>query len=415
MGWRCHDLLRCFRVCLYAAMLLSLGCQKAPPSARTPDPVTVEFVTPTVDSVTPYEEFGGKTAAADTVELRSRVTGYLRRVNFVDGENVDAGDVLFEIEDATYRAELAETEATVKQRTADVQRLRTELQRLERLKKSEATTQQEIDRLTFETDAAEAALAAAAALRDQARLNLEFTKVIAPIAGRIGRRLVDPGNLVQADATPLAIIVSLDPIYAYFEYDERSVLAMRRLVEEGKLTAAPDRDQPVQISLAGEDRYELTGKINWVDNQLDMATGTLRARVAVSNQKELLSPGMFVRLRVPLGPAQQSLLIPEQALGTDQGQKFVYVVTGSNEIENHRVEVGWLENGKRVITSGLSESDWVVITGLQRIKAKSKVIAKPWIPPENRAADGEPVKAVTTIVPLQDTAGLSPISTNRDK
>ncbi len=357
------------------------GCQQPAPPAPPPPPIAVQFVFPTREAVTPYEEFGGRANSSETVEIRARVTGYLKPVHFKDGADVTAGDLLFEIEDASYIAELAQAKATVKQREADVKRLQNQLERAIRLKVSDASTQQDIDRLTFEVDAAVAAQAAAVALQDQARLNLDFTHVKAPISGRIGRRLVDPGNLVQADVTPLGVIVSLDPIYAYFDYDERSVLAMRRMVDEGLLPEAPDRNQPVAISLAGEERYDLSGKINWVDNQIDLGTGTLRARVSVRNTHGLLTPGMFVRLRVPLGPEQQAVLIPEQALGADQGQRFVYVVTPADEIEYRRVNIGWLHNGKRVITSGLTPKERVVLTGLQRIRAKTKVTAKEWVPP----------------------------------
>ena len=344
-------------------------------------------------AVTPYEEFGGRAISSETVELKARVTGYLKKVNFVDGAEVKQGDVLFEIEDDTYVAEFAEAVATVKQREADVKRLQTQLDRLRRLKQSEATTQQEIDRLTYEVDAAAASQAAAVAIRDRSKLNLEFTKVTAPISGQIGRRLVDPGNLVQADMTSLGIIVSLTPIYAYFEYDERSVLAMRRMVDQGVLKEAPDREQLVGVAPAGETKYDLSGRINWVDNQIDMGTGTLRARVEVANDRRLLTPGMFVRMKVPLGPEQKALLIPEQALVADQGNRFVYVVNDTDEIEYRSIQVGWQEGEKRVITSGLSATDRVVLTGLQRIRAKSKVTAKPWTPPNT--ATGEAAGSAT--------------------
>lgn len=350
--------------------------------------------------VTPFEEFGGRAVSSVTVELKARVTGYLNKVHFVDGADVKAGELLFNIDDGTYAAEYAEAEAVVKQRDADVKRLQTNLDRIRTLRAKDASSDQELERLTFETDAAIANRTAAVAARDRAKLNVDFTKIKAPFSGKIGRRLVDEGNLIQADSTSLAVIVALDPIYAYFDYDERSVLAMRRLVEEGKLKEAPDRNQLVSLALAGEDRYDLTGKIDWVDNQIDLGTGTLRARVLVANDRGLLTPGMFVRLRVPLGPEQSSLLIPEQALGADQGQRFVYVVTPTDEIEYRRVEVGWLEAGKRVITSGLTASDRVVVTGLQRIKAKAKVIAKEWDP-------SAPVPA-STPVPAAEKGAATP-------
>lgn len=366
--------------------LAMVGCQKPAPPPPPPPPVTVQFVMPETAQVTPYEEFGGRAVSSVTVELKARVTGYLNKVHFPDGSDVHEGDLLFEIDDSIYAAKLAESESVVKQKDADVKRLQTDLTRVRGLRTGGASSEQEVERLTFEADAAIASRGAAAALRDQAKLDVEYTKVRAPVSGRIGRRLVDPGNLVEADETALAVVVATNPIYAYFDYDERSVLAMRRLVESGKLKEAPDRTQTVPVSLAGEDHYDLSGKIDWVDNQIDLGTGTLRARVLVDNSRGLLTPGMFVRLRVPLGPEQTSLLIPEQALGADQGQRFVYVVTPTDEIEYRRVEVGWLHQGRRVITSGLTLSDRVAVTGLQRIKAKAKVVAKPW-KPETAATD----------------------------
>ena len=354
--------------------------------------------------VTPYEEFGGRAVASVIVELQARVTGQLKKVHFVDGADVKAGDLLFEIDDSTYAAEYAGAEALVKQQDADVIKLQANLGRTRRLRADDASSEQELERLTYETDAAIASRVAAIAVRDRAKINVDFTKIRAPTSGRIGRRLVDEGNLIQADAKVLAVIVTLNPIHAYFDYDERSVLAMRRLVEKGLLKEAPDRNQPVSLSLAGEDRYDVTGQIDWVDNQIDLGTGTLRARVLVANDRGLLTPGMFVRLRVPLGPAQSSLLIPEQALGTDQGQRFVYVVTPADEIEYRRVEVGWLQAGKRVITTGLSDKDRVVVTGLQRIKAKAKVTAKPWTPsapPTSDSAVAPAEKSAVTPAPAK--------------
>lgn len=367
-----------------------LGCAPPPTAPPPPKPADVKFVHPEEQPVTPFEEFGGRTAAPKLVDLRARVSGYLQQVNFLDGAEVNAGDLLFEIEDAPYRANLAQAEATVLQRKADVGRLKAQLVRAKRLILTQAATEQEVENLTFETAAAEAAQTAAEAARDRAELDVKFTQIVAPISGRIGRRLIDPGNLVLADDTHLATIVSIDPIWAYFDYDERSVLAMRRLVEQGKLKEAPDQSLPVEVALAGETSYGLTGKINWVDNQVDMQTGTLRARVEIANPQYLLSPGMFVRLRVPLGPPEKALLIPEESLGADQGQRFVYVVNDKDEIEYRRVEVGWLADGKRVIHSGLKLEDRVVRTGLQRIRPSAKVNPSPWTGPSD--ANAAPTK-----------------------
>ncbi|WP_437224454.1 efflux RND transporter periplasmic adaptor subunit [Planctomicrobium sp. SH661] len=376
-------------VCAMAVMASLSGCHakssEASPASgaasKAPSPppaVSVQFVRPTVEPVAPFEEFGGRTSSPATVELRARVSGYLTKVHFQDGADVKAGDVLFEIDDSTYAAVLEQAEATVLERDAELKRVRLHLDRAKRLLTSQASTELEVENLTYDVARALAGRVAAEAVRDRAKLDVAFTRVTAPLSGKIGRRLVDPGNLVQADQTPLAVVVSLDPMFAYFDYDERSVLVMRRLVEEGKLKAAPDRDLPVHLALAGENEYNLTGTLDWVDNQIDMGTGTLRARASVANPTGLLSPGMFVRLRVPLGPEADALLIPEEALGADQGQRYVYTINDNDEIEYRRVEVGWLTGGKRVITSGLTANDRVVVTGLQRVRPSTKVAPREW-------------------------------------
>lgn len=375
-----------FLVAAVALAPLVAGCSKANSAPPPPKTAEVRFVLPEERPVQPFEEIGGRTGSPKTVELRSRVTGYLTKVNFQEGTDVKEGDVLFEIDDSTYKADLAASEAMVNQRKAEADRSRADLNRTKKLAESQATTQQQLETMTYQVAVAEAAVGVAESARDRSAIDVQFTRIVAPISGRIGRRLLDPGNLVIADETPLATIVSLDPIYAYFDFDERSVLAMRRLVEEGVLKEAPDRNQPVLVSVAGEEKYDLVGRINWVDNQIDLSTGTLRARVEIANSGGLLSPGMFVRLRVPLGPVAPALLIPEEALGADQGQRFVYVVNVKDEIEYRRVEIGWLTEGKVVIKSGIQSSDRIVVTGLQRVRPKAKVIAKPWTPDEPSSA-----------------------------
>lgn len=382
------------------------GCAKTPAPPPPARPVEVKFVYPAARPVVPYEEFGGRAAAPALVELRSRVSGYLKKVNFKDGDEVRAGDVLFEIDDSVYQANLAQAAATVQQRHADLNRLNAQLARAQRLRltTAQAVTEQEVENLTFEVAAAEAAHLAAEAALDLARTDVEFSRIVAPLTGHISRRLIDPGNLVLADNTMLATIVATDPIHAYFDYDERSVLAMRRLVQDGKLAAAPDPTQAVHISLAGEENFALEGRIDWVDNQIDMHTGTLRARVEVENHSGLVSPGMFVRLRVPLGPEEETLVVLDEALGADQGQRFGYVVNSRDEIEYRRVETGWLIDGQRVIRSGLNQGDRVVVTGLQRIRPSAKVVPSAWVPPE--PADTPPAAEATARRPASVPASL---------
>ncbi|MDB5388829.1 MAG: mexA [Planctomycetaceae bacterium] len=368
----------CMQVCLLMCLALS-GCQKKTVAAADPPPPEVFFVRPSTQTVTQHEEFSGRTTSSRTVEIHARVSGYLAKANFQDGADVKEGDVLFEIEDSPFLASLAQAEATVKQMHAHMQGLKLQLQRSEKLIRTKAITQEELETLTYQTEEAEASKAAAESARDQAKINVTYTKVRAPFSGRINRRQVDPGNLVKADMTVLATIVAPSPIYGYFDFDERTILQMRRSVEQGKLKAAPDFEAKVEVALAGEENFSLHGKINWVDNQIDPGTGTLRSRVAIENPNLLLSPGMFVRLRVPVGPQEPALMIPEESLGSDQGQRYVYIINANNEIEYRRVDVGWVTEGRRVIRSGLKLEDRVVVTGLQRIRPKTLVAAKPYI------------------------------------
>ncbi len=366
------------RSCLVAVGLLAVaGCQKAAPPPPPPKLVEVDYVCPVEQALTEREEFSGRTWSPETVEIRARVSGYLDDAIVKDGADVDVGDVLFEIEDDTFQAELRRTEAAVEQAKAQYDRLKSQLERSRKLLATRAVSTEQFETLTFQTSEAEAAHAAAQAARDLAKLNVGFTKVKSPIKGRIGRRLVDPGNLVEADETPLANIVSLDPIYAYFDFDERSILRMRTLVEEGRLKEAPTREtDAVDIALAGSDGFSLHGTINWVDNQIDPGTGTLRARVQIDNPKLLLSPGMFVRLRVPVSAEETALVIPEEALGSDQGLRYVYVIGPEDKIQRRDIQIGWLAGNMRVVTSGLSRGDRVAVTNLQKIGPGKQVIAK---------------------------------------
>lgn len=383
------------------AMCGASGCQKTKAAPPAPKPPEVQFVTPIMRTVTEHEEFSGRTWSPKMIEIRARVKGYLKEVRFKDGADVKAGDVLVQVDPEPYQAELDRTKATVEQVQSKVKQTASQLKRAERLRASSSISMEEFENFRFAAEDAAAAVAVAKANETAAQLNLDFTTVKSPIDGRIGRRLVDPGNLVKEDDTHLATIVSLNPIHAYFDFDERSIVRMRRLVEEGKLKSAPDRTRPIQISLAGEDRTTLTGMIDWVDNQIDIGTGTLRSRVEIQNPDNLLSPGMFVRLRVPIGPEQQSILIPEVALGTDQGHRFVYVVekaTVNGEEKEiavyRRVDVGWLEGQMRVIEKGLSMGDRVIVTGLQRVRPKAPVAAKLRTEPlvDNGSATGKETK-----------------------
>ena len=214
-------------------------------------------------------------------------------------------------------------------------------------------SQEEFDQYTFDHAEAKSTLKGLQAAQALADLNLSYTRVTSPIDGRISRRMVDPGNLVCADETVLTTIVSMDPIYAYFDIDERTVLRLRRLVREGRIKSHSESEITVQVALADEEEFNLTGVVDFVDNQVDPTTGTLRLRAVIANPSHMLSPGLFVRIRFPVGEPHPALLVPEEALATDQGQRFVYVIDSNNHVVYRRVKVGMLLAGRRVITEGL--------------------------------------------------------------
>jgi RND family efflux transporter MFP subunit len=359
------------------------GCEAKKAAAPPPKPEKVTVSQPVYDTVTDFEDFTGRTDAVFTVEVRARVTGYLDKVLFKDGDEVKEDDPLFEIDPRPYKHEYDRTEAALAQAEAHLKRLEADYKRAANLFARGNIAREEFDRIFGDRNEAEAAVGSARASFDMAKLNLGFTKINAPISGRLSRRLVDPGNLVKADETMLTTIVSLDPMYAYFDVDERTLLRLRRLVSEGKM---PSRQQGAQvgvlIALGDEETPTHEGEINFSDNKLDPGTGTLRVRASLPNPADskkvrLLQPGLFVRVRLPVGKPHRSLMIPEKALGTEQGEKYLYVVDKQNKVKKRPVKVGRLDGKLRVIESGLEPSELVVVEGLQRVRPDAEVIPVP--------------------------------------
>jgi len=367
------------------------GCRgaKGPVETKPPEVVVSEPIT---KSVLDYEEFTGRMDAVDSIEVRARVTGYLDTANFKDGDEVAINSELFVIDPRPYKATLDQAtaqivlaEARLKDATADVERNRP-------LVNSGATSKSDFDKFVADRDVAAAQVEAAKATAETNRLNLAFCRVAAPIAGRISRRYVDPGNLVRADETILTRIVTQDPIYAYFDVDERTLLKIRRLINQGKIQSARTTELWVALALSDEQGFDdESGKprhpalFDFSDNRVDPQTGTLQVRAKIENPKineriRLFSAGMFVRVRLPIGSPRQATLVSEKALGTDQGQKFVFVVTEKEEngkqvarVSQRTVKVGSLQEGYRVIESGLKPGEKVVTSGLQRIRDGSAV------------------------------------------
>lgn len=382
------------------SVIVISGCRPpaAPPPPPKPPEVFVSF--PIEEVVTETEEFTGRTMAVNTVEIRSRVTGYLDKILFEDGADVKEGELLAEVDPRSYKAELDKARAATAQSKARLERMSRQLTRARQLIETKTISQEDFELSESEHREAMATLDAAFANQDVAELNLSFTKIVAPLSGHISRRLVDPGNLVKADETPLATIVSLNPIHAYFDVDERTVLRIRRLIQQGKIESARDRETRVQIGLADEEDFPLEGTVNFIDNQVDSTTGTLRLRAVITNDYRFLAPGMFVRVRVPIGAPHPAMLVREEALGADQGQRYVYVVDDQEVIAYRRVKVGMSRGRHRVIEGDLKLKDRVVVSGLQRVRPGTKVAAKPYVLPTDPAAEpavpAEPATKVST-------------------
>ena len=355
-------------------LVAGCGPSQAEPAFGQPPPPEVDVSLPITREVTDYADFPGRTEAVNSVDIRARVTGYLEKMHFKEGAHVAKGDLLFEIDARPYEADANRTKANLVQAEAHLKRLEADYQRAIILLNKSAIGREEFDKINGDRAEAAAAVGVARAQRDMASLNLGFTKIRAPLSGRIDRRMIDPGNLVKADDTVLASIVSLDPIYAYFDLDERSTLRAKRLMREGKIKWSPEAGVPVLLGLADEEGYPQHGTINYAANRVDPDSGTWQLRALFENRDHMLSPGLFVRMRLPIGGAYQALLISEQALGTDQGQKFVYVVDSANHVSYRLLQVGRSYGRLRVVTEGLNASEKIVVSGLQRVRPGVEVV-----------------------------------------
>ena len=372
------------------------GCTKAPPAAAPVKVPDVIVATPIVQSVVDFEDFTGHTEAINSVDIRAQISGYLDSVNFKDGSDVKAGDVLFTIDSRTFKATLDQTKGSEAQAQAHLDRVTSDYNRVIKFKGTSAMSQEDIDRYTGDKLEAEGALKVATANRQLAETNLDYTRITAKFSGRISRRMVDPGNIVKANDTILTTLVALDPIYAAFDMDERTLLRIRRLVLKGEVQSTMEREHnkkppiTVQVGVADEEGFSLSGEIEFRDNHADANTGTLRLRALLHNPVKdispekkdyLLSPGLFIRVRVPIGDPHPAILVPDEALGSDQGQQYVYLVTGQNVVERRPVKTGMQVEVKRggevehfrVIAQGLKETERVVTKGLQRVRPGAAV------------------------------------------
>jgi len=378
-----------------------LGCTRTPAGSPSPGssksgtpPATVTVSYPLEREVTSYADFTGRTAAVESVEIRARVTGYLEKINFKEGTLVKKGDVLFEIDPRTYQAALDYTKADVERLKAQRDLDAIELRRSEDLMRRGAETRENLDRAMARRSGSNAALNAAEAQAQRGELDLGFTKVIAPISGRVSRTLLTVGNLVQSGdqggGTLLTTLVSVDPMYVYFDVDEHTLLSVRQLIREGKAKSAREAPLMITMGLANEAGHPHQGTVDFVDNQINPRTGTLRLRGVFPNKEEVLSPGLFARVRVPIGEPHQALLVNERAIDTDQGQKIVYLVNEKNQVTLRPVRLGALHDGLRAIEAGLKPSDRVIIVGLQQVRPGAVVEPQLVTMPASGAATSAP-------------------------
>jgi RND family efflux transporter MFP subunit len=345
-------------------LVMALACERNVYVPPPPPKVTVSQ--PVSKPVTDYLEFTGNAVALNTVQLRARVEGYLEKVLFQDGDTVKKGHLLFLIQPEQYQAQLQKAEASVLSEKAQLEHAQTEYVRYSKLVKQDAAAQTDVDRWHYERDSRQAGVIAAKAQVELAKLNLSYTRVTAPFSGRMGRHLKDPGALVGAgEKTLLAEINQIDPIYVYFNINEQDLLRVR-----GKKPPSPEEEQrikhPVYVGLADETGYPHRGYLDFAAISLNPTTGSLQLRAILPNPQAVILPGLFARVRAPIGEQKEALLVPETAVGYDQMGPYVRVVNDKNVVERRGVTLGNLVDNERVILEGLHGDEWVVAAGLLR-------------------------------------------------
>jgi multidrug efflux system membrane fusion protein len=374
---------RKFRNGLLAAITLTAlyGCGNNADSetpAPQSQPLDVTIAQPLAQEVTDWDEYTGRIEAVNSVDVRARVSGYLEKVNFKAGSTVKKGELLFVIDPRPFQAQLNYAEAELQRAQSRQKLAKNDLERAEHLFRAKAISGEEYDARSKGLKEAAGAVQSAKANVYSARINLDFTNIRSPIEGKIGRELITVGNVVSgggADATLLTFIVSTDPVYVYAEADERSVLKYRRLAQE-QGHGIGDKVTPVKLALADESGFPHQGNLDYISPREDVATGTLTLRGVFANPDGLLSPGFFARMRVQGSPAYPALLVQDRAIGTDQAQRFVWVVTQENKAEYRKVSLGAQTGELRVIAQGVKPGEWIVIEGLQKLKPGIKVNPK---------------------------------------
>ncbi|MBP55312.1 MAG: efflux transporter periplasmic adaptor subunit [Marinobacter sp.] len=365
-----------------AITVLLTGCEaQSDEAASMPPPPEVDVAEVVVEPVTLWEAFTGRVASPETVDLRPRVSGYIDEVAFEEGELVKAGDLLFQIDPRPYEAQKQAASAELALANSQLDLARSEAGRARTLLESRAISREEYDQRNTALMSARARVQAAQAALDTAELNLQYTRVTAPVSGRTGRALVTQGNLANADQSLLTTVVSVDPVHVYFEADEQSAFSSQQLLANGQ-------PRGVRISLGGEGGRQYKGELDFVDNHLNPGTGTLQYRAVLNNLDGLIKPGQFARVEMPVAELDQALLVSRKAVLTDQDRRFVYVVDEQNRVAPRQVTTGRQVDDLQVIREGLNHGDLVIINGVQKVFGAGMQV-KPQLVAMKESARGE--------------------------
>ena len=386
--------------------LLAQGCKSELPTVAAAAPV-VTVSQPLEEEIISYDEYTGRLQAVESVDIRARVQGYIDKVNFEDGQIVQKGHVLFEIDPRPFQAELKAAQSQVAQWKAKQTRAESDVKRYKDLLPKGAASEQDLDRATADALEAIAMIHAGEAAEERANLDLEYSKVMAPITGKVGRALITRGNLVSGENSLLTTVVSFDPIFAYFNVNERALLTYMDLArKQGRAKEnAKEAKIPVTLGLANDaNKFPYTGVVDFADNKVDPVTGTVEVRAVLENRSGIFQPGFFFSVRVPLGEKAKGLLVPDRAIGTDQGLKYALVVKSDNTVEYRTVKPGRRHGDLRQIEEGLAAGDWVIVNGMQRARPGATVDPKR-APIRGEAAEAK--KTETGVAP--DTAEGKPL------
>jgi len=351
-------------------LLCAAGCGRGDADKGPPPAPEVSVAQVLEKRVKDWDEFTGRLQAVETVEIRPRVSGYIDKVAFTEGAQVKRGDLLFVIDPRPYQAEVDRVSADVKRFKTALELARIEVTRVQRLKDSGAVSEEELDERKSTLSQAEANVAGSLAALEAANLNLSFTRVTTPIDGRVSRAEITRGNLVTGGSnggTLLTSVVSMDPIYLYFDADEQSYLRYTKMAQSGARPSSRDANNPVQVGLANEEGFPHAGVMDFVDNQLNSQTGTIRARAVLQNKDGLFTPGLFARVQLLGSSEYTAILIDDRAVNTDQSQKYVFVLGSGNTVEYRRVKLGRIIDGLRIVREGLKAGDVIIVNGAQRV------------------------------------------------